>query len=195
MSGHERSALEEMALERDDLSDSRAASQSKYSAYKQHVKKMESTHSKLSYGLKMNTAINSSKFLDDSRSEEFEDEHGHRLPTMGDILPGQLLEKGKGITTFDRIRFKTFLKTKVNTHSNYPMKIKRTLKIANLLLRSPAIAIIDQKALDLELKSSEKVLKRLKAMMPDTSFLVIISSYRNILEYDIVYIMKKGHII
>lgn len=69
------------------------------------------------------------------------------------------------------------------------------IKILRLIIRKPRIAIIDQGALKLKGRSPEKVLRTLEVLLPDTSFLVVLYTYENILHYDFAYVLSAGKVI
>lgn len=75
------------------------------------------------------------------------------------------------------------------------IRIRRMLKIVKLLLDKPALAILDQKSLDLETVSNSRMLQTLTDLLPETTFIVVVATFNNILDFDYGYLIKGGTIV
>ena len=102
-----------------------------------------------------------------------------------------LLEKRK----IDKIQFLENLDTKLSSHGNIPLRFKRIIKILRLILRRPVVAYIDQNALDIEDFTSLELFLKLKKFMPETTFVIILSNYKDICNFKKVYVLKSGKIL
>ena len=105
------------------------------------------------------------------------------------VIP--LLERKK----VDKKQFLDNLGTKVSSYGNIPLRFKRIIKILRLILRRPLVAYIDQNSLEIEDFSALEMFQKLKKYMPETTFVVILSNYKDICHFKRVLVLKNGKII
>ena len=90
---------------------------------------------------------------------------------------------------------KQFLYKEVTDKSSqFPLRVRRLIKLAKVVLENPHVLLIDQKALDLGYLPFAATFKNLKSMLPATSMMVIISDYEDILLFKRTLVLKSSKI-
>ena len=79
--------------------------------------------------------------------------------------------------------------------SDFPLRLRRLIKITKAILDRPDLLLIDQKALDLVQMDFPTTFKRLTKMLPSSAVLMIMSTYEDLLVTQRVIILQDGEVV
>ena len=86
-----------------------------------------------------------------------------------------------------------FLNTELTVNPNdLPQRLRKLVKIIKAVLDKPDLLLIDQQALDLVTFDFAETFKKLQKLLPNTSFLVIMSKYEDLLLTKRAIILHHG---
>ena len=107
-----------------------------------------------------------------------------------------LKENKKPIGEKELKRLVEFIETNFNSKINeYPIRLRKLIKIAKALLEKPEIVLIYQEALEFGPLKPEDLLRISKEMMPDSTILILTNDFESLMGVDTVLILEKGRII
>lgn len=92
-------------------------------------------------------------------------------------------------------KLKKFLDTELNPdEGDYPSRLNRLIQIVRACLRKPKVLLIDQKALNLKVFEFTEVFNTIRQVLPNTSILMIMYTFEDILVTDRCYVMENGQV-
>jgi len=105
------------------------------------------------------------------------------------------LNSFRGNKDVDDSNIRELLATIITPNSEHPIRLRRLIKLARLILKSPEIAFIDEKALELENITAERLIPILRGVLPQTTFVIVLSTFSKVLNFDHIYILNDGRVI
>ena len=76
----------------------------------------------------------------------------------------------------------------------FPIKLRKLIKITKILLDKPAVIFIDQKALEFTDQKYDEILGIMQEVCSKSTFIVILSCFSKVLCMDKLILMKNGEI-
>ena len=89
-----------------------------------------------------------------------------------------------------------FLKMEVSLKvSDQPARIRKLLKLTKTALEKPPLLLIDQQALDFSNEDLPTMMVKLNALFPNSTIMLILSTFEDILEFEECVVMDSGMIL
>jgi len=100
------------------------------------------------------------------------------------------------MTSLEREKLTTFLNTEFNSRMfEFPLKLRKLIKVAKLILDRPELILIDQVALEYGDLEVFEILQVLEFHLPDSTIFMIVDDYECLLEIDEVVVIEDGHVV